>query len=122
MSTSELTLNEAMESINGFDEIAIEKHMGYDIYTSDEEGSGVYREKPVLMIRCLIFVMQRRTGQTDVEARRAVMEMTVKDVHDYFADDPEDLDPDDPDSESGKDEPQHDVEHTSSPLSASSPE
>lgn len=113
MSTSELTLNEAMESINGFDEIAIEKHMGYDIYTSDDKGSGVYREKPVLMIRCLVFVFQRRTGLNDADARKAAMEMTVKDVHDYFAEDPDEVDPDDPETDAGKDDTSPAVEHES---------
>lgn len=104
MSATELTLNEAMESVTGFDEIAIEKHMNYDIYTSDDEELGIFRSKPVLMIRCLVFVMQRRAGQSDVEARQTAMGMSVKDVHEYFTADPEEVDPDAPESPEGKDD------------------
>jgi hypothetical protein len=119
MSTSELTLNEAMESVTGFDEIAIEKHMHYDIYTSDDEENGVYgREKPVLLVRCMVFVMKRREGLSDGDAYKAVMGMSVREVNDYFAKAPEpEVDPDDPETDEGKDASSDDSEHDTSPSS-----
>lgn len=118
MSKTELTGNEVIDSLSGFDEIAIEKHMGYDVYTSDEPEYGVFRSKPVLLLRCLVFVMERRRGLNDVEARKAALDMPASDVKDYFAEEPDEVDPDDPETEPGKDASVPENEHTSSPASA----
>jgi hypothetical protein len=100
MSKTELTVNEVMESLSGFDEIAVEKHMNYDIYTDEETGNA----RPVLLLRCLVFVMERRGGLKDAEARMVAMEMRVGDVNDYFGDEPDELDPEEPETAEGKDD------------------
>lgn len=100
MSATTATVTEAMESLTGFDEIAIEKHMGYDVYTQPETGN----TRPMTLMRSLVFVYKRRDGLNDVEARKACLDMTAGQVNDYFADDPEEIDPDDPETEAGKDD------------------
>lgn len=94
MSTANMTFEEMSESITGFDELAIEKHIGIDLYTDGQA-------KPVLMLRALVFVHLRRALNNDVEARKQVMEMTIKQVNGYFDAAPEDFNPEEPDSESG---------------------
>lgn len=97
MSTEQSTHNvgEFMESLTGFDEIAMEKHLGVDVYTEGEA-------KPMRMMRALAFVVHRRAGLTDVQAKEAALSMPVAAVNAMFADNSEDVDPSDPDSESGK--------------------
>jgi hypothetical protein len=100
MSVTELTQEDMVNSLTGFDEIAITKHMGLDVYTDAET-------KPIGIARCLIFVAERRDGSTDVEARNTAMNMTLKDVQEYFSDDDE-VTPDEPDTDQGKDDSQTD--------------
>lgn len=90
-----MTFEEMSESLTGFDEIAVEKTLGIDVYTDGER-------KPVLMMRALVFVHMRRLGKTDPEAKQAVMEMPLSAVNDYFETDQDEVLADEPDSESGK--------------------
>lgn len=111
-STSGLTFEEMSESITGFDEIAVEKHMEIDLYQDGER-------KPVKLVRALVFVHLRRQGISDTDAKDQVQGMTVKQVNAYF-DQNQDLDPDgDADSESGKDAAPPAAEPPNSPPSAS---
>ena len=95
MSTTELTIEEVQESITGFDEIAVEQHMGMDIYTDAEA-------KPILLLRALVFVHQVHELKPAPEARKAALGMTLKEVQGYFAEPPEEIDEDEPDTEAGK--------------------
>lgn len=95
-STSGLSFEEMSESLTGFDEIAIEKHMGIDVYTDGER-------KPIWMLRSLIFVHQRRQGLNDVEAREAALAMRLGDCNEYFESDDE-VDEDEPETALGKDD------------------
>jgi hypothetical protein len=108
MSKTDLSVSEVMDSLTGFEEIAIEKHMAYDIYTDDEA-----KARPVLLMRCLVFVLEKRAGLKDTDAMKAAMGMSVKDVNDYFPDTVEDVEPNDPDTDEGKDDSEPDGEPTS---------
>lgn len=96
MSNTDMSVEEVMESLTGFDEIAMEKHMGIDVYTQAEA-------KPVVLMRALVFVLLRRGGQSDTDARQRVQEMSVKSVQEFFTDDDE-LMPDEPVTVAGKDD------------------
>lgn len=91
-----MTADEAFESLTGFDEIAIEKAFGHDVMTLADK-------KQLTFNRALVFVQRRRDGMTDAEAKTAVMNMPVGDVLGTFDDDDE-VDPEDPVTESGKDD------------------
>lgn len=112
MSTSGITIEEMSESITGFDELAIEKHMGLDLY---QDGA----RKPVGLVRSLVFVHQRRAGLSDADAKKHVLNMTVKQVNGYF-EQSNDIDPQgDADSDSGKDASPVESTPLTSPPSAS---
>lgn len=89
------TVSEAMNSVTGFDELAVEKHFGFDLYQ-------IADEKPLMSVRSMIFVDLRHQGVADKEAHEKALSMTLGEVEAYFEDEPEDAMPDDPDSESGK--------------------
>lgn len=95
MSATDLTAEEMGESLTGFDEIAIEQQFGLDIYGDAEK-------RPMKALRALVFVHRRREGDDDATAKHAALEMPLKAVQDYFAED-EEITPDAPETESGKD-------------------
>lgn len=92
--TSEMTVEEMTNSLTGFDEVAIRKHMGFDPYADAES-------RPMDLMRALVLVAERRRGITDKAAYQAAMEMPISEVSDYFTDDDE-TDPEDPVTEPGK--------------------
>lgn len=92
----ELTAEDFFRSLNGFDEIAIAKSFGTDIY--------VLRDKPLTFLRALVFVDSRRQGAKDGEALNHAMERTVGDLEGYFAEEALELDPDEPETDQGKDD------------------
>lgn len=91
MSETKLTAEEVLESLTGFDEMAILQHFGRNVSALTEDQS--------TLARALVFVLKRRDGDSDDTARNLALEMTLKDVTDYFAEESE------ADEESGKDEP-----------------
>jgi hypothetical protein len=99
-----MTAEEFAETLTGFEEIAIEKHMGLDVYTES-------KKKPVLAMRAMVFVDQTRQGLDAAAAKDAALGMTVKDVQSYFNEDDE-VTPDTPETESGKDDSTADDEPT----------
>lgn len=95
--TTGMTVEELVESLTGFDEIAIEKHFeGFDIYADGEA-------KGVRAMRALAFVWHRREGANDREALQTANNLSFKALSDYFLDAEEEVDPDQPDTPSGKD-------------------
>lgn len=98
MSTAGITAEEMFESLTGFDEMAISKHFG-------DEWQDLAQRKPVQFLRALAFIQYKRTGpgQNDRQARDQAMGLTVRQAQEFFEPDAEDFDPDNPDSESGKD-------------------
>lgn len=91
---SPLTATDAALSLNGYDEIAIAKAFGCD-FTE-------LKDRPVMFLRALMFVMERRAEAKDAEAFKTAMSATATEVNAYFPDETPDLDPEDPDTESGK--------------------
>lgn len=89
MSQTNLTADEALESLTGFDEMAITKHFGRPVSAFENDQS--------MLGRALVFVVKRRDGLTDDDARNAALELPLKDVLSFFAEESE---------ESGKGEPQ----------------
>ena len=100
MSVVSITSDEMLDSLTGFDEVAISKWFG-DIAGLVEGGS--------MFGRSLVFVMKRREGASDADAHGAAMSLTLREVNDYFADE---------DEESGKDEPAPEPQPDDSPSSA----
>jgi hypothetical protein len=88
MSQTDKTAEEVLDSLTGFDEMAIKQHFGQTV-------AGLTKDETMLG-RALVFVLKRRDGLVDDDARNAALEMSLKGVTSYFAEDSE---------ESGKDEP-----------------
>lgn len=66
--------DEVTESLNGFDEIAIEQAFGKPLTDLSD----------TMAARALVFVLKRRDGLSDKDARREVMQMTLGVVMDSF--------------------------------------
>lgn len=97
------SLQEVVESLTGFDEIAIEQAFGAGIVT-------LLDTKATMATRALVFIQRKRDGMKDPEARKAAMEMRLGDVQDLFRDDDEqdDAEVPEPVTETGKDDGQPD--------------
>lgn len=72
------TTADVMASLNGFDEIAIAKHFGADVTD--------LKHRPFMFLRSLIFVLKRRDGLKDGDAKTFVLNLTLADVNEYFGD------------------------------------
>lgn len=66
---------EIFQSLNGFDEIAVEKAFGE--ITS-------LKNKPMMFLRAMLFIERRREGMKDAEAKQAAMIASVRELTDYF--------------------------------------
>lgn len=76
--TSDKSADEVFESLNGFDEIAIERAFGE--ITS-------LKDRPMMFLRALLFIETRREGQKDAEAKQAAMNATMRELTDHFRSD-----------------------------------
>lgn len=92
----DITIEEVMESLTGFDEIAIANHFG-------AEWMELAEKRPTAYSRALVFVHKRRQGLNDHEAKQAALEMPLRDVTSYFKEDEPEIFPDEPVTETGKD-------------------
>lgn len=89
----ELTSSEVLESLTGYEELAIEKSFGSVIEAMTKT--------PSKFGRALVFILKRREGLKDNEAKNYALELTMRAVDDHFKpDEDEDL----PGSEAGKGE------------------
>lgn len=97
MSSTDTATDVAL-SLNGYDEIAIAKYFGAD-YTE-------LQTRPIMFLRSLMFVIERRGGAKDADAYKTAMSATGRGVNDYFPEDPtdDDADPEAPESAEGKDD------------------
>jgi hypothetical protein len=91
-----MTAEDMFGSINGFDEIAIRQSFGEDVST--------LRKTPFRFMRALVFIDQRRKGLRDPDAYGAAMAVTMKEIESYFAEEVPELDPEEPETEQGKDD------------------
>lgn len=91
-----ITATDFVNSLNGFDEIAIKQTFGHpvDVLTKTDKFT---------FLRSLAFVWYRRQGQNDVDAKRSALELTLGAVGGMWADEPDETMPDEPDSPVGKD-------------------
>lgn len=95
MSTHQMTAEEFFDSITGFDEMAIKKAFGRPVVKLAEEDQ-------IEFARALIFVAQRRAGESDTQAKDSALNMTLGEVNRYFADEEPEAMPEEPTSEPGK--------------------
>lgn len=86
---------ETLNSLTGFEEIAIEKHLNIDPYADGER-------KPLKVLRALVFVLATRSGMDAPRAREHAMGMPMTEVNAQFSDEADDIDPEDPETEAGK--------------------
>ena len=105
---AKLTAQEVTESLTGWDEIAIEDAFGRTLEEmADEEG-----HRQIMLMRALGAVVVARSKNLEAgsfpkafkDAYREVMGMRQSQVTGLFAEEPDDVMPDEPDSESGKDD------------------
>lgn len=104
MSRVDQTIGEVFDSLTGFDEMEITQHFGRTVADLTEDGS--------MWARSMVFILKRREGVVDDDARTAALNMTLKDVRTYFAEESED---------SGKDETSPESSPATSPTSATEP-
>lgn len=114
MSHTHRTRPEVGDSITGHDELAVEQHLGFDIYA-------IVGKQPAKYRRALIFIHLRHEGLSDEEAKKAALDLSIGEAWDYFAE-VDEIDPEEPDTEAGKDSSPAESVPPTSPGSASSPE
>lgn len=97
--TCDLTADDMFESLTGFDEIAVKQTFG------GRTAVDLSQNDPLQFLRALIYVDQTRRGLKDKQAWNAAQGLTLGGAADYFSDDPEEVDPEDPVTDLGKGEP-----------------
>lgn len=112
--TPKPSVEELFQSLTGFDELAIKDKFGI-------ENPAEVEHRPIIWTRALVFIIFKRDGMNSQQAYQAAMETPSGILDSFFADDPEDVLPDDPDSEPGKDSTPLELVPSSSPAGASSP-
>ncbi len=95
MNENKITAEDMIQSLTGFDEIAIAKHFGH-------EWGALIETSPVTFTRALVFVQKRRDGENDPDAKNSALSLTLKQVNDFFAEDDPELNPDEPETASGE--------------------
>lgn len=96
MSTHTMTAEEFLESLNGFDEIAISQRFGKTVTALANEGD------QMTLARALVFVAKRRDGLNDGDSYQACMTLTLREVNEYFAVEPDEAMPEEPETPEGK--------------------
>lgn len=106
MPQTDLTTDEVLDSLTGHEELWIADQFGKPV-------SGFILD-PGMYRRILMFIVKRREGVNENDARKAVMDMQLKDVLEFFATEgSEDA------VESGKDESQDEQQPATSSTSVS---
>lgn len=108
---SKPSAEEVMESLTGFDEIAIAQSFGLQVLKLADE-------QPTMLTRALVFILLRRDeGLRDPDAKQRVMEMSLKQVQAQLVDDEDEvLEGDVPVTPAGKGDLQLDGPLMTSPL------
>jgi hypothetical protein len=76
--TGKVNADELFESLTGFEEIAVEKAFGKD--PSEIANSG----KMIKFLRVLAFILAKREGKNDMQAKQYCMSLPVSDLTDLF--------------------------------------
>lgn len=96
MSTVDITADDMAGSLNGFEELAIKKAFSVNLNALNDDSAQ--------LLRALIFADKRRgEGVADKTAYKAAMDLPLREVQAYFAEPEPEADPDDPDTDQGKD-------------------
>jgi hypothetical protein len=94
-----LSFSDMVGSLTGYEEVAIEERFGQPV-------GHLMRAALTKAGRALIFIDEQRKGAKAPAAYKAAMELRLEQVNERFFDDDEDaddFDPDNPDTELGKD-------------------
>lgn len=83
------SVDELIESMNGFEEMAIDKAFGAEIYD-------LLATKPIRGLRACLFLVKKREGLNDVQAHQAAMATSLKNLNEQFEYVEEDEDIEDP--------------------------
>lgn len=97
MPRTEKTFDEVIDSLNGYDELAIASATGSSLDT-------LLQKAKLHAVRCVIAMDIARESEPKLKyglAYKQAMEMPMREVQDYFTGD-EEVTPDEPDTESGK--------------------
>ena len=113
MSTIDQTGKEVLESVTGFEEIAIVKAFGLTVEALSSDKS-----RRLTFARSMVFIVFKRQGKKDAEAKDAALALTIKQVNEFFVPEPDDVDEDDADSDAGKDESSPEEQQEDSPPGA----
>lgn len=95
--TTQQTFNEMIDSLTGHEEQKIESAFGADIMSLLEASA-------TKASRALIFITFVREGESGGDAKKRVMDLTIKQLGDHFADAEDEPMPEEPITEQGKDD------------------
>jgi len=93
--SAQVTASEMLESLTGFEEVAIGQHFG-------AEALELAEKKPTMLARALAFVHMTREGADAKTAKKRAMELTIKQSSDYFKADEDEPFPEEPVTDQGK--------------------
>lgn len=89
------SLEDLLDSITGFEEIAITQAFGRYF--------AVLIDDATMLARAGIFVLKRREdGVNDAQAKESALAMTMGEVNAYFPDGDDEIDPDEPETPAGE--------------------
>jgi len=94
------TADEVFSSMNYYDEQAVFKAMGSE--WMDVNPVTEMPLRPLLFLRAMVFIDLRRRSDDHASAWEQASLMPISDVQAYFPDAPTELDPEDPETEEGK--------------------
>lgn len=115
MSETNLMPGEIIDSMTGHEETWVAEQFGKSI--GEMVANFLNKNDIGPYYRALIFVLKRRDGVNEDDARNAVLDMKISDIMAFFPSDYADEA-----EESGKDEPPSELQLESSPISASEPD
>lgn len=100
MAVTEKTFDEVLNSLTGFDEIALEQATG-------KQFDKLINDHKFLMMRAIVAVdIQRTEGTKYRDAHQKAMEMPMSEVVEYFTEAPDEVMPEAPETEVGKESSQ----------------
>lgn len=108
------TTTEVLQSLTGWDEIAIEQACGKPIEVIAAQG----RDLQFTRILAAVLISRREEDTSLKDAYQRVMGQQIETVQHEFEDEPDDVFPDAPDSEAGKDSSEPEPTPEASPPSA----
>ncbi|KHL18541.1 hypothetical protein CLV56_4002 [Mumia flava] len=89
-----MTTVEVLQGMTGHEEEAVATAFGA---TLEDLADNATR-----LTRALVFVVEKRGGKSAKDAKAAALDLTRKDLGEYFVEEPDELMPDEPFTESGK--------------------